>query len=413
MECGSFRGIKLMSHTMKTWERIVDHRIRSVVVISQEQFGFMKGRSTEDAIFALRQLLEKYKEGQRKIHCTFIDLEKAYDRVPREELVWCMRKKKVSEKYIRLVLDMYKDAETVVRSTAGTSEPFPVKVGLHQGSVLSPFLFNIIMDVLTEGVRKESPWQMMFADDVVLCTEEMREAQKDLSSWCNALEKWGMKVSRSKTEYMCCNGNSEGELKIGEEAIPTVTEFKYLGSTVESAGGVDSEVNRRIQAGWNNWRKMSSILCDKKVPNRVKGKILKTVVQPAMFSIGTVPLSKRQESKLEVVDMGMSRWMLGLSRKDRVRNEEIRKRLGTTEMGKWCRQARLRRYGHVKRREDDYVGRRAMEMRMPGQRKRGRPKRRWLDCIKEDMEAVGASPEDTQDRKRWRRLVHMAATPQP
>ena len=86
----------------------------------------------------------------------------------------------------------------------------------------------------------------------------------------------------------------------------------------------------------------------------------------------------------------MSRWMLGLSRKDRVRNEEIRKRLGTTEMEKWCGQARLRWYGHVKRREDDYVGRRAMEMRMPGQRKRGRPKRRWLDCIKEDMEAVGA-----------------------
>ena len=142
-------------------------------------------------------------------------------------------------------------------------------------------------------------------------------------------------MSRSKTEYMCCNGNSEGELKIGEEAIPTVTEFKYLGSTVESAGGVNSEVNRRIQTGWNNWRKMSGILCDKKVPNKVKGKILKTVVQPAMLiSIGMVPLSKRQESKLEVADMRMSRWMLGLLRKDRVRNEEIRKRLGNNRNGK-------------------------------------------------------------------------------
>ena len=124
MECGSLWGIKLMSHTMKTWERIVDNRIRSKVVISQEQFGFIKGRTTEDAIYALRQLLEKYKKGHRKLHCIFIDLEKAYNRVPREELVWCMRKKKVSEKYIRLVLDMYKNAEIVVRSTAGTSEPF-------------------------------------------------------------------------------------------------------------------------------------------------------------------------------------------------------------------------------------------------------------------------------------------------
>ena len=100
--------------------------------------------------------------------------------------------------------------------------------------------------------------------------------------------------------------------------------------------------------------------------------------------------------------------MLGLSRKDRVRNEEIRKQLGTTEMGKWCRQARLRWYGHVKRREDDYVGRRAMEMRMPGQRKRE---------TKEEVVGLHqgrhGSPEDIQDRKRWRRLVHMTATPQP
>ena len=82
------------------------------------------------------------------------------------------------EKGFRLMLDMYKDAETVVRSTAGTSETFSVKVGLHQGSAFSPFLFNIIMDVLTEGVRKELPWQMMFADDVVLCAEERGRPKK-------------------------------------------------------------------------------------------------------------------------------------------------------------------------------------------------------------------------------------------
>ena len=76
--CGNYREIKLMSHTMKIWERIMEVRLRWIVEISEEQFGFMPGRSTTDAIFALRQLLEKYREGQKKLHCVFIDLEKAY-----------------------------------------------------------------------------------------------------------------------------------------------------------------------------------------------------------------------------------------------------------------------------------------------------------------------------------------------
>ena len=132
----------------------------------------MKGKSTTDAIFALRQLQERYREGQQDLQCVFIDLEKAYDRVPREELYWCMRDKGVPEKYTRLVKDMYHQCETVVRCAAGTSEPFAVEVGLHQGSAFSPFLFAIMMDSLTENIRKKAPWQMMFADDVVLCARE-------------------------------------------------------------------------------------------------------------------------------------------------------------------------------------------------------------------------------------------------
>ena len=111
--------------------------------ISEEQFGFVKGKSTTNAILALRQLQERYREGQQDLHCVFIDLEKAYDRVLREELYWCMRDKGVPEKYIRLVKDMYHQCETVVRCAAGTSEPFAVEVGLHQGSAFSPFLIAI------------------------------------------------------------------------------------------------------------------------------------------------------------------------------------------------------------------------------------------------------------------------------
>ena len=96
------------------------------IIISEEQFVFVKGKSTTDAIVTLRQLHERYREGQHDVHCVLINLEKAYDRVPREELYWCMRDKGVPEKYIRLVKGMYHQCETVVRCAAGTSEPFAV-----------------------------------------------------------------------------------------------------------------------------------------------------------------------------------------------------------------------------------------------------------------------------------------------
>ncbi|KAK3514089.1 hypothetical protein QTP70_003206 [Hemibagrus guttatus] len=81
------------------------------------------------------------------------DLEKAYDRVPREELWYCMRKSGVAEKYVRVVQDMYERSRTVVRCAVGQTEEFKVEVGLHQGSALSPFLFAIVMDQLSEEAK--------------------------------------------------------------------------------------------------------------------------------------------------------------------------------------------------------------------------------------------------------------------
>ncbi|KAK3574586.1 hypothetical protein QTP86_010846 [Hemibagrus guttatus] len=190
--CSNYRGIKLMSHTMKLWERVVEARLRKVVDICEQQYGFMPRKSTTDAIFALRILMEKYRDGQRELHCVFVDLEKAYDRVPREELWYCMRKSGVAEKYVRVVQDMYERSRTVVRFAVGQTEEFKVEVGLHQGSALSPFLFAMVMDQLSEEVRQESPWTIMFADDIVICSESREQVEENLERWRFALERRGM-----------------------------------------------------------------------------------------------------------------------------------------------------------------------------------------------------------------------------
>ncbi|KAK3517622.1 hypothetical protein QTP70_013427, partial [Hemibagrus guttatus] len=111
------------------------------------------------------------------------DLEKAYDRVPREGLWYCMRKSGAAEKYVRVVQDMYERSRTVVRCAVGQTEEFKVEVGLHQGSALSPFLFAIVMDQLSEEVRQESPCTMMFADDIVICSESREQVEENLGRW--------------------------------------------------------------------------------------------------------------------------------------------------------------------------------------------------------------------------------------
>ena len=86
----------------------------------------MPGKETTDAVFALRMLMENYREGQREFCCVFVDLKKAYDRVPREELWYCLTKSGIVEKYVPLVQDMYERSETVVSCAVGSTESFKV-----------------------------------------------------------------------------------------------------------------------------------------------------------------------------------------------------------------------------------------------------------------------------------------------
>ena len=210
-----------------------------------------------------------------------------------------------------------------------------------------------------------------------------------------------MKVSWLKTEYLCINGGNDDEtVKMEDTKVPRVKKFKYLGSMVQESGGCEREVKKRVQAGRNGWRKVSGVICDKRLPARVKGKVYSSVVRPAMvYGLETVAVTKKQVKEMEVAEMKMLRFTMGVTRKDMIRNEHIRSTAKVEQLGMKMREGRLRWYGHVMRRDQEYVGRKMMEMELPGKRKRGRPKRRFLDVVKEDMKEVGAKEMDIEDRK--------------
>jgi len=206
----------------------------------------------------------------------------------------------VSPSYIRVIKDMYEGGRTSVRTPGGVTNDFAVGLGLHQGSALNPFLFTLVTDELTRGIQDALPWCLLFADDIVLIDETRQGVNVKLERWRQTLEVRGLRVNRSKTEYLhCCfSGRVEagGEVTLDGRSIPKVDKFRYLGSIIQQNGDIDEDINQRIKVGWQKWKFASGVLRDKRVPLGLKGKVYRMVVRPAvLYGSECWPLIRRSK----------------------------------------------------------------------------------------------------------------------
>ena len=139
-----------------------------------------------------------------------MDLEKAFDRVPREVVRWVLRKLGVDEWLIRTVMALYTEVCTVVRTDARLSESFEVTVGLHQRSVLSPPLFAAVMDVVSSETRSGLPSELLYADYLVIVAPTMEQFGSRVDDWRASLLGKGLKVNAGKSKVMV--GSSGGKM---------------------------------------------------------------------------------------------------------------------------------------------------------------------------------------------------------
>src|SRR6266516_1424633 len=117
-----------------------------------------------------------------------VDLEKAFDRVPREVLWWALRRVGVDEWIVNVIKSMYEGVTTSDKMNGEESVNFEVKVGVHQGSVLSPILFNIVMQTIADNFKKGLPWEVLYADDLVLLAESRVDLERILTEWISRLK---------------------------------------------------------------------------------------------------------------------------------------------------------------------------------------------------------------------------------
>ena len=130
-----------------------------------------------------------------------------------------------------------------------------------------------------------------------------------------------VEVSR-KTEYLCVNGGNNNEtVKMEDTKVPREKEFKYLGSTMQESGNCEREIKKRVQEGWNGWRRVLGVICDRKLLARVKRKVYNSVVKLAMvYELETVAVTKKQVEEMKPAEIRMLRFAMGVMKKDKNRN---------------------------------------------------------------------------------------------
>ena len=210
MDCGAYRGVKLLERAMKIVKRVLEKRTRELVKVDDMQFGFMPGKGTTDALFILRRMQEEFRGREKKLYMCFVDLEKAFDRVPRKVMKWTLRKKSLPEVLVKAVMSLYEGSRTKIRVGSGFSEEFGVRVDVHQGSVLSPLIFAIVVDAVSEHAREALLNEILYADDLVLISENLEDLRERFQRWRDALESKKLRINIRKTKMMV--SGAEGEV---------------------------------------------------------------------------------------------------------------------------------------------------------------------------------------------------------
>lgn len=427
-DCNNYRGITLLSVVSKVYEQIIENKLRKKIepTLTETQSGFRKGRSAQDHIFSLKNIIGKTLKANKAVYMAFLDLQKAFDRVPRSHIWKSLQSRNVSTKLINIVKSLYKNTNNCVISRNMRSETFTTKEGVRQGGSLSPLLFITYMDDIIKESRKRTKQmyaghrhlqtvnvsELAFADDVVLLASSEENLRNNLLVWNEVLERKGMKLNKEKTKVMVTSKEKRLiNILIEGERIEQVDSFQYLGVSLEETGNNEKEIADRIAKTNNIYYAMSKGFTNRReISRKTKMKVFKSIYVPVLtYGSESWVLSQQQERKIQAVEMKYLRRAIGVTRKDRIRNEQIREELEIQPISSIIENKQIGWWGHLQRLKDNIPVKQIWEGRTQDRNRRGRPKKTWNNTVENILQKKGKSIAEakrlSQNKKEWRKFI--------
>jgi hypothetical protein len=418
------RTISLIVHASKVLLTIIRSRLKPHIEanLAEEQAGFRADRSTVEQIFVWRQLAERYMEVQDgNLVNVFIDFKKAFDRVWHAGLLRVLQHYNIPRKLIALITSLYSQAVSAVRSGTDISDWFRQTVGVRQGCILSPDLFNLFLDhVLAEALEEYQGGATMngqrvsnlrFADDIDLMGETVEETQELLNAIHRSSQKHGLEISKEKTNVLLVAKDARTVvIKIDNDTLKQVSHFKYLGTEVTEQNSSSLDIKCRLAQALAGLSNLRTVWQNNRVTLTTKLRLLDCLVLPiALYGCEAWTLTKSDSNKISAFGMKCLRGVLNITWRDHITNQDVAARVSREEdyFLRIVKERQLRWLGHVLRLDDKRLPKTSLEAHSHGTRYRGRPRISWIDAT---LEGTGVDLKEAvqlaQDRNIWRRWHH-------